>query len=401
MRDEVKAKVDEYQEYLLERYGLDKSDPDTSGPLLKAQMDANAGITPDYGSPAPDYRHSPEDLRFAITLTLPTDLKNGECGRPDLPICGGSYEGWDIGRALPFPPECVLGMMEDLELLNKALGLTGETCYKLWAEIYQGINTYFIDRKGELGELRKRHSRKDPGNGVWERVEDRQRREDWAEAAKIAEPVDPEYAEILREYSFICSAADIPSRIRRIAPEGDQAGTLLILAAQAFLSEMRKLNLVLGLRDSRAKTKEDAEGVKRAEKLLNEIRWFITLADDRGNADEHHLFSSGVGAWLKQVLPEGFTDKMKARIEELTKDRKDFYDFYQSWVSPFAPDKQAPKQAMSPGALQAFEATVEILKKGASDKQALGLARKLFGLWIIPYTAGARKKARQRDHKVG
>jgi hypothetical protein len=413
MDNEVKKKVDEYQDYLLSLYGFKQADPE-AGTLLKAQLDVNAGKEPnlkkqegnsvgwsnEFDAPDLDYRHSPETLLFALTLTIPTDLKNGESGRPDLPICGGRYEDWDIGRNLLFPPEFVKGMIEELDVLNTTVGLTGPEGFTLWGEIYQQVLEHFISWREELRRLQNMHVRKNQTcRGEWERVENREETEDWDEAAEIAESVDPEYAAILREYNTLKKARDIPRKMRGLTPEGVQVGSLFMLTAMAFLAENRKPILVSGLRDSRAKARADTEDVERAEQLLNEIRWLMSLADDEGNADEHHLFSSGLGAWLKQVLPDGFTDKMKARIEELVKTRADFHEFYHSWISPITPDKQAPERAKSPGALEAFEATVEILSMCTSQRRAPGIARELFGLLGIIVTAEAMKKVRQRTKK--
>ena len=46
MNKDTKAKVEEYQAFLLRRYGLEKlaeSDPGSAGKALMAQLDVNAG----------------------------------------------------------------------------------------------------------------------------------------------------------------------------------------------------------------------------------------------------------------------------------------------------------------------------------------------------------------------
>ena len=419
MDKDTKAKVEEYQSFLLRRYGLKKlaeKDQRKAGVRLKVQLDVNAGKdwrdlnldgdTACLGEvPQIDNRSDFETLRFGFTLVIPTLLKNDTSELSDLPISGGDYRNWNTGRDLPFPPGIVEGISEeDLDLLAKVCGLSGAKRYTVWWDVYKQINEQFINWRNEIRDKKKQTRKKQTEQNVWDRVEDREKTGDWTEAAELAESVDPEYAAILRELYTVEKARTIPARIQQLTPEGIHVGCLVLLTATAFLAEERKAELNQALRDSKKKAgedaEEDAEDFDRAKKLLKEIRWCIKQGDVPTQNEKRRMFASDIGYWLKLSLPEGFPDQMESRLEELKEKNVtdgNLHNLYQDFVSSMVPGKRASLSSKAPTTMRAFEATIEILEEKVSRQRASKVARELFGLWDIFITQSAARSSRQRE----
>ena len=155
MNKTINSMADDYEKFLLNLYSLGNMSRKEAGRTLKRLQDPWLGRDRMFWSVLPvtkNIPHNLETLRFNLTLITPTVLN---CGgeRPDLPICGGTYKDWDIGKNLPFPPERVVENItgRDLVFLKRTFGLSGDDRYARWISTFGEINKRF--EKKEMSRI--------------------------------------------------------------------------------------------------------------------------------------------------------------------------------------------------------------------------------------------------------
>jgi hypothetical protein len=384
-----RQKVDEYQAWLLDRYGLSelsKQDKEEAGQVLKSKLDENfPGSSWDYRPIGIDY--DIEVLKFDFALCIPTFLNKRIDRLPDLPIFGGDYRDWDIGNDLPFPPTLVEKITEeDLEFLKTTFNLTEKQRYTFARNIYWEINNHFIpepkDRCKRIIEFLLPRAPRHPLKSTPEHL---LLHMTYNDRLPKGVPVPPLFLASAKAYliyheinSSVGEVNRINSSIRGLVTHAEEQIRILKALGEnnRIGGGVKRIQLGVTLGEVLTKNGDDLL-MKRVEAAI-----------------ESGEFQIG----LKQDLTVGtILDLIKFGICVDLEDRKEMYVLWRDDVIlPNAPANLDPKS--KPKVLyHIFSAVAEYITENWKKRKALKLSEILFEEWGMIIAQAAARKAKERN----